>query len=352
MRYPQCLKLSTVLLFLSMVFPSKIHLDQGGSLALIILQNGGTDFVTIKSIVGRYFETQYGTFQLNAHMRYSWEKKSLYFYYQGSPNPIDIQSAVAILEYLQSVDDPVLRVADLDTETARNALGYQALQFLEAFKQTDEEGIEHAFDIPLRTDKKLKPSASLAGLPSPLPPNVGLYVTEDRKIKKLKLTIKRDGDKATATASVRKQNLSFDVSDKKARYSHGKSSLYVFFEGYNKPVYLNVDSYLRAFIPYEPITVMDTEQDIRHTHKVVQLATKKVEKKPFNIMYALIAIIGFVIVYQVVINPYIAHEQTKADLERINQNKLDVQDRQLEQQRLELEKLRLQNPEAPVVGER
>lgn len=334
-----------------MVLPGKMVLDQGGSLAFIILQNGGTDIITIKPIVGKYFKTRYGDFQLNTHMRYSWGKKSLYFYYQGFPNPIDVDSVVSILKYIQTpgMNDPILRKADIENESARSALGYEALQFLEAFQFVDEDAIEHAFDLPLQTKKKSPVSSSLLALPSRTSSSVGLYVTKDRKVERVKIKIIHN-EKGTFAKTKYGE---FDIADKKTRYIHGKTSLYVFMEGYDKSLYLTVSTFLSAFLPHDPLTIKDVEEDIRQTNHAVQAALKRAEKKPMNIMLILIAIIGFVVVYQVVINPMIAKAQTDAERQKTVDNNLKAQQNSLEQQRLELEKQRLElNPQAPVITEK
>lgn len=335
------------------MFPGKLQLDQGGSLALIFLQNGGTDLISIKSIVGKFFKTKYGDFQLNAHLAYGWGKKRLYFYYQGYANPLDIQSVVKIVNFLKSVEDPVLRETDLDNQTIRDALGYDVLQFLDAFRYVDEDAIEHALDMPLRSEKKnMVLSSSLVAIPpSPMPPNVGLYVTKDRKIEMIKLKVERKPEGLIAKSKVG----DFDLSDKKARHVHGKSNVYVLLEGQRQAVYLNVSTFLPDFVPYEPIAIMDTIEDIKYANRTVQAALKRADKKGINLMLIMIIVIGGVIAWQVVVNPQLGKIQTQQQLDQINKNKLAEQDKVIQQKELELKILQAQQhnktADTPVISE-
>lgn len=334
------------------MLPNKLVLDQGGALAVIFLQNGNTDIVSIKPIVGRYFKTIYGDFQLNAHMGYIWGKKLVYFYYQSFPNPLDVESIVKIWNNitLPGMNDPTLRKADLDNEATRKDLGETVIQFLNAFEHYDPEALEHSLDVPIRTDKKSPLSTSIPPFPpAPTPAQVGLYVTKDRRIEQVKLAVKR----TEKGISGKFKYGELDLSDKRRRYRHGKASLYILFEGEDKPVYMNVNHYLDAFRPYEPITVMDQELALRDTNRTVRQAMKKAEKKPMNIMLVLIGIIAFVVIYQVVLNPMISKAQSQGELDRINQN--IANQKQLEIERLEAEneqlKLKAQlNEDSPVIS--
>ena len=287
-------------------------------MALLVLQDGTMRALRMKTIVGRIWRSKYGDFQINLDYRYIYGKASIYFYYVKSPNPLDIFALCKIWEYLQTVKDPVLREIDMTTMitvgsavgastkvTMGEALGFDVVKFLELLKYTDLDAIEHLYDVPLRNDKPLPTSKDVSGI-DPSPKYMGLYIHKDRKIDRVSLKIKRDG--ATVTGKCKFGD--FDLSDRSLRYTIGKSSVWILVEGYKVPVNMNVSAYLNEFIPYEPLRINDDEENLSYADKLFKLATRPPPKKTMNVMLILIAIIGFVIVYQTVINPMVAKWQT------------------------------------------
>lgn len=310
--------------------------ESGGPVAIMLFQDGTIRPMKIRTIAGRIWRTKFGDFQINLDYRYIYGKASVYFYYVKCPNPLDVFALGRIWTFLQQVNSPVLRKEDLQAlitvspeagvgEQTKvplgQILGFDVLKFLNLLQFTDAEALDHIYDVPLRNEKPLPLSGEVMGFPEMAPKNMGFYVRKDKRIERISLRVKRDGAKVTGYWGRGKEQVEFDLSDRTRRYTSGKSSVYILLEGEKEPVNLNVTSYLGEFVPYEPIWVNDDEGNLSHTHNMFKLATRPPPKKTMNVMLVLIGVIGFILVYQSVINPTISKWQTD---EAAKQEKADA----------------------------
>lgn len=312
-----------------MVFPNYAAKNAGGSLAFFVLQNGQTDIIKIKPIKGRYFICQYGLFLMDIARRYQYGKSNMYFYHTKIGFPLDIESLAKIKHFLERINEPNLKESDVQLDKVRlekddiiatsfrEMVGQQTLQFLEDMTSIDEESIQHALNEPFRTDKKPPQSNKLKAFPpSKSPQHIALYISKEKRVEKVNLKVKRQKqiDKDETKIIGQCKFGKFDLSEKQNRYYHGKSSLYILLEDQEKPVDMNVYSYLSDFANYEPVALQDLVDQIRHTKRTYDYATKAVAKKPMNIMLIIVGIVGFVLLYNMIINPALNEMRTDQNI--------------------------------------